>query len=102
MPVGPPQLRDRVLGKFPADEPDRVHTVDPRPIADGFRKRKRIFRYDGISANKRMSADPTILVHAGKGANRRIVFNEYVSSERRAVGKNRFVPDLTVVRHVRV
>ena len=87
---------------FAAHQTDGVQAVDARAVADGLGKRQRVLRDDREAADEGVLADAAELVDAGERADRRVVLDGDVPAERRRVPEDRVVPDMAIVRDVRV
>jgi len=80
---------------------DRVGTIGLRiAITHRLRVRKNVFGNDGVSTDISVSADATELMHAGIGANRRMVLNRYMAGERCRICHDDFAPQDAIVRHM--
>jgi len=69
-------------------------------VADGQRERQRIFHDDRVTADLRLFADATKLVHAGIRADVRAILDYDVTRERGRVCHDDAIADQAIVRNV--
>src|SRR5947209_11633334 len=79
-----------------------VQAVAACVISDRERKRQRIFNYDRVAANVSLAAHAAELMHAGVSAHVRAVFDLHVARERCAVRHDNAIPQVAVMRDVRL
>src|SRR6185369_17994660 len=69
-------------------------------IADGQRKRQRVFDDDRVTADVSLFADATKLVHTGIRADVRAILDDYMTRERGRISHDDAVANYAVVRDV--
>src|ERR1041384_1818 len=89
-----------VDAKSAAFQPKSILPVAAGVIPDGACIRQCIFDNNGVAADERVLADPAELMHAGIGADGRIVFNDHVTRQCSPICENCMVADPAVVRYV--
>ena len=100
--VGPLQPADPVGVEAAPHQPDAVDAVDLGAVADRLGERQRVLGHHRVAADEGVAADAAELVHAGVGADLRVVLDRDVPAQRRAGPEDGVAADPAVVRDVRV
>src|SRR2546429_6571143 len=81
---------------------DFVEAITLRMITHRERKRQRVFDYNRIAADIRLSAHATELMDARIGANVRAVSDDYVTGECGGIGHDHLIANQAIVRDMRL